>query len=61
MGDPTAAGLLKASTQATEEGVFLTANLLGRRLVLAGPDVNSLQVLWSDAASSPTTRVSEIW
>jgi len=61
MGDPTAAGLLKASTQATEEGVFLTANLMGRRLVLAGPDVNSLQVLWSDAASSPTTRVSEIW
>lgn len=61
MSEPTAAGLQKASL-ATEEGVFLTANLMGRRLVLAGPDVNSLQVLWSDAASSPTSpREPEIW
>jgi len=33
---------------APDQGVFLTMNVLGRRLVLAGPRPNQLQVLWDD-------------
>lgn len=31
-----------------EQGIFLTANLLGRRLVLAGPRPDQLRILWDD-------------
>lgn len=31
-----------------QQGIFLTANLLGRRLVLAGPRPDQLRVLWDD-------------
>lgn len=61
MGKATETALKKAA--GTEEGVFLTANLMGRRLVLAGPDVNSLQVLWSDGTAAAPSRghEPEIW
>lgn len=40
-----------------ERSVFLTMNLLGRRLVLAGPRPDQLQILWDDKlrAIVPTT------
>ncbi|MBT9582083.1 hypothetical protein IV102_01970 [bacterium] len=31
-----------------DRSVFLTMNLLGRRLVLAGPRPDQLQILWDD-------------
>lgn len=42
---------------APERGVFLTANLLGRRLVLAGPRPDMLRVLWDDELRA--TRLNE--
>ncbi len=41
---------------ATDQGVFLTANFLGRRLVIAGPSPDQLQVLFDDELRQPLSR-----
>jgi transposase InsO family protein len=62
MGDATACGLAEAASGQGDERIFLTANLMGRRLVLAGRDSDSLRVLWDDApASGDTERERPIW
>lgn len=64
MGDATACGLAEASSHGEGDGrIFLTANLMGRRLVLAGKDADSLRVLWDDepAAANGTGKERRIW
>ncbi len=60
MREATESALEQACSATT--GVFLTANLKGRRLVLAGPDANSVRVIWDEAQPelrSPGGR--DIW
>lgn len=63
MGKPTAAalGLAQASNGAAAERVFLTANLMGKRLVLAGPNADSLRVLWSEDRATEPGGERSIW
>ncbi|MCE7875166.1 transposase [bacterium CPR1] len=41
---------------AANQGVFLTANFLGRRLVIAGPSPDQLRVLFDDELRQPVAR-----
>jgi transposase InsO family protein len=43
---------------AADQGVFLTANFLGRRLVIAGPSPDRLRVLFDDELRQPVARPS---
>ncbi len=41
---------------AADQGVFLTANFLGRRMVIAGPSPDQLRVLFDDELRQPLAR-----